>query len=73
MGEGSPVATRVTLRPLATPLPLGFLARDPVAATGMGVPAGTWAVVGLTTLISPPGSTSRGLAVLLASPGCASW
>jgi succinate-acetate transporter protein len=84
-----PPATRVVLRPLATPLPLGFLAlalattvfsavqlgwipadqgriagltalaatvplqllasvfgflcRDPVAATGMGVLAGTWA------------------------------
>ena len=106
-----PVATRVVLRPIATPLPLGFLAlavstvvfsavqlewlspaegrvaaltaiaatvplqllssvvgflaRDPVAATGMGVLAGTWAVVGLTTLTSPPGTVSDGLGVLL--------
>jgi len=106
-----PVATRVVLRPIATPLPLGFLAlavstvvfsavqlewlapaegrvaaltaiaatvplqllssvvgflaRDPVAATGMGVLAGTWAVVGLTTLTSPPGAGSDGLGVLL--------
>jgi succinate-acetate transporter protein len=108
-------ATRVVLRPLATPLPLGFLAlalattvfaalqlgwvppeqgrvaaltaiaatvplqlvssimgflaRDPVAATGMGVLTGTWAVVGLTTYTSPPGSTSAGLGVLLVTAG----
>ena len=89
------VGSRVVLRPIATPLPLGFLAlavstvlfsavqlewiapsegriaaltalaatvplqllssvigflaRDPVAATGMGVLSGTWAVVGFTT------------------------
>ncbi|WP_157944131.1 acetate uptake transporter family protein [Blastococcus atacamensis] len=105
------VASRVVLQPLATPLPLGFLAlsvatvvfsavqlewvppaegrvaaltalgatvplqllasvmgfraRDPVAATGMGLLSGTWAVVGLTTLTAAPGTTSRGLAVLL--------
>jgi len=107
--------TRVVLRPLATPLPLGFLAlalatvcfsalqlgwvppaegriaglvavsatvplqllasvmgflaRDPVAATGMGVLAGTWGVVGLATLTSPPGSTSKELGVLLITAG----
>lgn len=109
--EQSGPATRLVLRPLATPLPLGFLAlalattvfaavqlgwvppdqgriaaltavaatlplqllasvfgfltRDPVAATGMGVLAGTWAVVGLATLTSPPGTASGGLGVLL--------
>ncbi|MGY1641945.1 hypothetical protein ACI782_12540 [Geodermatophilus sp. SYSU D00703] len=114
MGEP---ATRVVLRPVATPLPLGFLAlalatvvlsavqlgwvppdqgrvagltalaatvplqltaavvgflaRDPVAATGMGVLTGTWAVVGLTTLTSPPGATSAGLGVLLVTAGVA--
>jgi uncharacterized protein len=103
--------TRVVLRPIATPLPLGFLAlalstvvfsavqlewiapaearvaaltaiaatvplqllsaviaflaRDPAAATGMGVLSGTWAVVALTTLTSPPGAVSQGLGVLL--------
>jgi succinate-acetate transporter protein len=113
----SPVGTRVVLRPVATPLPLGFLAlalatvafsalqlgwiapeqgriaaltalaatvplqllasvvgfqaRDPVAATGMGILAGTWAVVGLATLTSPPGSTSAGLGVLLVTSGLA--
>jgi uncharacterized protein len=44
---------------------VGFLARDPVAATGMGVLAGTWGVVGLTTYTSPPGAVSAGLGVLL--------
>ncbi|TFV49577.1 GPR1/FUN34/YaaH family transporter [Blastococcus sp. TF02A-35] len=113
----APVATRVVLRPLATPLPLGFLAlvlatvafsavqlgwvpptdgrvaalaalfatvplqllaavtgfltRNPVAATGMGVLAGTWAVVGVTTLSSPPGAASGGLGVLLVTAGVA--
>ncbi|SNS18969.1 hypothetical protein SAMN06893096_102421 [Geodermatophilus pulveris] len=108
--QGHP-ATRVVLRPLATPLPLGFLAlalattvfsavqlgwvpadqgrvaalvalgataplqfaaavvgfltRDPVAATGMGVLAGTWTVAGLATLTSPSGTASAGLGVLL--------
>jgi succinate-acetate transporter protein len=110
-----PARTRVVLRPVATPLPLGFLAlafattafaalqlgwippdqgrvaaitalvatvplqltasivgflaRDPVAATGMGVLTGTWATVGLTTLTSPPGSTSAGLGVVLVTAG----
>ena len=118
MAIDSPAAgTRVVLRPLATPLPLGFLAlalatvtfsavqlgwvppseariagltalvatvplqllasvmgflaRDPVAATGMGVLTGTWAVVGLTTLTSAPGVTSKELGVLLLCAGVA--
>jgi uncharacterized protein len=104
-------ATRVVLRPVASPLPLGFLglvaatvlfsavqlhwipttqssvaaltalvvtvplqllasvigflARDPVAATGMGVLAATWALTGVVTLQSPPGAVSPGLGVLL--------
>ncbi|SFF03440.1 GPR1/FUN34/YaaH family transporter [Blastococcus tunisiensis] len=107
----APPATRIVLRPLATPLPLGFLAlafattvfsavqlgwipptegrvaaftaiaataplqfaasvwgflaRDPVAATGMGLLSGIWAVAGLTTLTSPPGTASDGLGVFL--------
>jgi len=44
---------------------LGFLARDVVAGTGMGVLAGTWLSVGLVTLDSPPGSTSDALGLLL--------
>jgi uncharacterized protein len=108
-------ASRVVLRPLATPLPLGFLAlvlattlfsavqlgwvpptegriagytalfatvplqllasvmgflaRDPVAATGMGLLTGTWAVVGITTVTSPPGAVSDGLGVFLLVAG----
>jgi uncharacterized protein len=43
----------------------GFLARDVIAATGMGLLAGTWLSVGLVTLTSPPGSTSDALGLLL--------
>lgn len=43
----------------------GFLSRDPVAATGMGLLSGTWAAIGLVLLTSPPGSTSRALALFL--------
>jgi uncharacterized protein len=114
-GPADQPPTRVVLRPLATPLPLGFLAlvlattmfsavqlgwipptegrvagltallatvplqllaavmgfraRDPVAATGMGVLTGTWAVVGLTTITSPPGAVSKGLGVFLLVAG----
>jgi len=49
----------------------GFLARDPVAGTGMGILAGTWATVGLATLTSPPGATSPGLGMVLVSAGVA--
>jgi hypothetical protein len=47
----------------------GFLARDVAAATGMGVLAGTWATVGLTTATSPPGAVSPGLGVFLVTAG----
>ncbi|MDW5328877.1 hypothetical protein [Plantactinospora sp. KLBMP9567] len=43
----------------------GFLARDPVAGTGMGVLAGAWATAGAVTLTSPAGTTSSGLGVVL--------
>jgi hypothetical protein len=39
---------------------IGFLARDPAAATGRGFLAGAWAAVALVTLNSPPGTTSSG-------------
>ncbi len=104
-------ATRVTLRPIGNPLPLGFLAlagatllvsglqlgwlsdsdggdvaliliafvfplqlvtsvfgylgRDVVAGTGMGILSGTWLSVGLVTLTSPAGSTSDALGLFL--------
>jgi succinate-acetate transporter protein len=44
---------------------LGFLARDAVAATAMGVMSGTWLCVGLSLLQSTPGSHSHALALLL--------
>jgi succinate-acetate transporter protein len=44
---------------------MGFLARDPVAATAMGILAGTWAATSLSVLTMPPGSTSEGLGVIL--------
>lgn len=43
----------------------GFLGRDAVAATGMGVLAVTWAVIGADHLLTPPDATSRALATLL--------
>jgi succinate-acetate transporter protein len=63
------MAATVPLQLLASVL--GFLARDVVAATGMGVLAGTWGTIGLTTLTSPPGAVSPGLGVfLLTAGGC---
>jgi uncharacterized protein len=110
-------ATRIVLRPIANPLPLGFLAlaagtlllsglqlgwlapaegqsvglillgfvfplqllssvfgflgRDVVAGTGMGVLAGTWLSIGLVTLSSPPGATSDALGLFLLLAGAA--
>lgn len=43
----------------------GFLGRDVVAGTGMGVLAGTWLSIGLVMLSNPPGSTSDALGLLL--------
>jgi succinate-acetate transporter protein len=103
--------TRIMLRPIASPLPLGFLAlfvasllisalqlhwvpaaeqhklaigllaltvplqligclygflcRDVVASTGLGVLGGTWATVGVTLLSSPPDRESPGLGIVL--------
>jgi succinate-acetate transporter protein len=44
---------------------LGFLARDAVAATGMGLLAGIWGATGLVLLTSEPGSTSDALGLFL--------
>jgi uncharacterized protein len=44
---------------------LGFLARDVVAGTGMGILAGTWLSIGLILLTSEPGSTSDALGLFL--------
>jgi uncharacterized protein len=43
----------------------GFVGRDVVAGTGMGVLAGSWLSVALVMLTSPPGSTSDALGLLL--------
>ncbi len=105
------MSTRIVLRPIGTPLPLGFLAlavatfsfsalqlgwipvtqgrtaalaallfavpleliasvfgffaRDPVAGTGNAVLAGTWAVLSVNTLTTPPGTSSSGLGIVL--------
>lgn len=43
----------------------GFLARDPVAGTGLGVLCTSWAAIGVTGLLGVPGATSPVLAVVL--------
>ena len=43
----------------------GYLGRDVVAGTGMGVLSGAWLSVGLITLTSPAGSTSDALGLFL--------
>jgi len=49
----------------------GYLARDVVAGTGMGLLAGTWLAVGLVTLTAAPGSTSDALGLFLLLAGAA--
>lgn len=49
----------------------GFLARDAVAATASGVLSATWLAVGISLLLSAPGSHSRSLALLLFVAGAA--
>jgi len=44
---------------------IGFWARDPVAATGLAVQSGLWAVTAVVTLTSPPGTTSPLYGVVL--------
>ena len=72
--------TQVALCILAFTVPLqftasifGFLARDGVAATGMGLLSGIWATVGLITLTGEPGSTSDALGLFLLIAGVAMW
>lgn len=43
----------------------GFLARDTVAGTGMGVLAGTWLTIGIVTFQMPVVAGNRALALLL--------
>jgi succinate-acetate transporter protein len=46
-----------------------FLARDGAAAEGMGLSGGGWLVIGLVTLIWPPGATSDALGIFLLAAG----
>jgi len=55
---------------VAAPLQLlaavfGYLARDPIAGSGMAFLSGTWALLGVSALVAPPGSSSPGLGVAL--------
>ena len=50
-----------------------FLARDGVAATGMGLLSGIWAALSLVTLVGKPGSTSDALGLFLLVAGLAMW
>jgi succinate-acetate transporter protein len=66
--EGSTIALTTLL--LTTPLQLlvsvmSFIRLELPAATGMGLLSGIWASIALVTYTSPPGSTSRGLAIFL--------
>jgi uncharacterized protein len=49
----------------------GFVRSEVAPATGMGVLAGAWAAIALTTYTSPPGGTSKGLGVVLLAAGAA--
>lgn len=48
---------------------IGFLDRDTVVGTGMGVLSGTWAAFGLATSGTAPGATVKGLGALLIAAG----
>ena len=51
----------------------GFLSRDGVAATGMGLLSGIWAAVALVLLTAAPGATSDALGLFLLVAGIAMW
>ncbi|MPZ65299.1 MAG: hypothetical protein GEU83_07185 [Pseudonocardiaceae bacterium] len=75
-GPGESTAVALALMLFGFPLQLlasifGFLARDIVAATGMGVLAASWLTAGAVMLLTPPGSTSGALGVLLIFAGIA--
>jgi succinate-acetate transporter protein len=50
---------------------LGYLARDVVAGTAMGILSGTWLSIALVSLTNPPGSTSDALGLFLLLAGAA--
>jgi hypothetical protein len=49
----------------------GFLARDPAAATGMGLQSGGWLAIGLVVHTSPAGTPSGALGLILLGAGTA--
>jgi succinate-acetate transporter protein len=57
------VAFPVSLQLVASVL--SFLSRDAATASGLGVLATTWLAIGAVFIISPPGSTSGALGLLL--------
>ncbi len=117
IGTGAGSATRVVLRPIGSPLPLGFLAlavgtfvlaglqlswiaktqmhevglliiafvfplqalaaiygflsRDPVAGTGIGLLAGSWLCIGIASATGVPGHPSGALGLLLVASAVA--
>lgn len=52
---------------------VGFLARDGVAASGMGMLAGIWLAQSLVLYTAPPGSTSDALGLFLLFAAVAMW
>jgi uncharacterized protein len=52
---------------------VGFLARDGVAATGMGLLSGIWLAIALVTYTSPPGAASDALGLFLVVAALAMW
>ncbi len=75
-GPGQSTAVALAMMLFGFPLQLlasifGFLSRDIVAATGMGVLAASWLTAGAVMLLTPPGSTSGALGVLLLFAGIA--
>jgi succinate-acetate transporter protein len=65
------IAFTVPLQLLASIL--GFLSRDGVAASGMGLLSGIWLAQGLVLYSSPPGATSRALGLFLLMGMVAMW
>jgi len=51
----------------------GFLSRDAVVATGMGILSGIWFAFGLVLHTSSPGATSDALGLFLLVGGVAMW
>lgn len=75
-GPGESTVVALALLLFGFPLQLlasifGFLSRDVVAATGMGLLAASWLTSGMVMLLTPPGSTSAALGVLLIFTGAA--